>query len=247
MRRKTIRGAWLLAACMALAPAVAKGQSTGPDYAPADPQLPVPLGSTRPEDGGLFLTAEFTYFRWNNPLQNQPIAMRGFLVTDNSLASVGIPSGTFLGSGTPALNVNNLTGQDSYQPGFLVGGGWKFGDGSAVSFSYMRLTEASYRAAATGAAPDGLGSGSNSADSFLYAPVYNFPPQLAGAANKIFIPAFPLLAATGINPTPINSVSSQFAFGTWNGASIMSESYLMRFQQWDITYRKPVYETDDLH
>src|SRR4051812_20650331 len=52
MRGKTIRGAWLLAFGLALA--LAPGQTRAQDatgYAPADPQIPLPLGSTRPEDG----------------------------------------------------------------------------------------------------------------------------------------------------------------------------------------------------
>src|ERR1700722_2039031 len=109
MRGKSFRGVWLLAAWMALAPAGVRGQNVGnpvPEYAPADPQLPIPLGSTRPEDGGLFLFSDFMYFRWNNPLRDQPVAVRGFQVSDNSVP--GFTVGEFVGSGTPALNVNQL-------------------------------------------------------------------------------------------------------------------------------------------
>jgi hypothetical protein len=233
-------------------------------YAPADPQLPVPLGSTRPEDGGFFTTAEFMYFRWNNPLHAQPVAVRGFQVSDAisapSLASILVgfpvnpvqfPPGTFLGSGDPALNVAQLTGNDSYQAGFRVGLGWKFGDGSAIYGSYFRLTEASYRAGATFARPGG-NHDPTLADTFLFSPVFNFPPQFAGADNKIFVPdqIAPLSVATGLASlfgigSVNNLVSPQFAFGAWNGASVMTLSYIQRFQEWELTYRQNICETED--
>jgi hypothetical protein len=260
MRGKTLRGACLLAAWLALAtagvmgqtgntvsdngmtwvplmpPLVVRGQTGNPvpEYAPADPQLPIPTGSTRPEDGGLYFTTEFMFFRWNNPLRDQLVAQRGFIVTDNSVP--GFAVGQQLGSGQAAMNVDQLTGQDSYQPGFRLGVGWKMNDGSAVSLSYFRLTEASYRAGATLAAP-GLLVGQDYADSFLFSNVYNFPPEFSGANNKV------LVLGAGLRNL-LGSVG-QFAFGAWNGASVMQESYLMRFQEWDLTYRQIVYETED--
>jgi hypothetical protein len=231
MRGKTFRGVCLLAAWLALATAGVRGQNTGnpvPEYAPPDHPLPIPTGSTRPEDGGLYLWAEFMFFRWNNPLRDQPVAYRGFMVSDNSIP--GFVPGEFIGSHILALDTNQLTGQDSYQPGFRIGAGWKLNDGSAVSFSYFRLTEASYRSAATLAAPTGVGL--TLADSFLFAPVVDFPPEFSGANNKVLVNVGP-------------QASPQFAFGAWNGASVMTQSYLMRFQEWDITYRQIVYETED--
>jgi hypothetical protein len=230
MRGKTFRGACLLATWLALATAGVRGQNTGnyvPEYAPPDHPVPIPTGSTRPEDGGLYLWSEFMFFRWNNPLRDQLVARRGFVVSDNSLP--GFTVGQILGSGVPALNVDQLTGQDSYQPGFRIGVGWKLNDGSAVSFSYFRLTEASYRSGATLAAPGGTGP--SLADSFLFSPVVDFPPEYAGANNKV-------LVNLG------TQVSPQFAFGAWNGASVMTQSYLMRFQEWDLAYRQIVYENE---
>src|SRR5262249_24220267 len=154
------------------------------EYAPPDHPLPIPTGSTRPEDGGLYLWSEFMFFRWNNPLRDQLVARRGFQVSDNSLP--GFTVGQILGSGGPALNVDQLTGQDSYHPGFRIGAGWKLNDGSAVSFSYFRLTEASYRSSATLAAPGGQ-LGAALADSFLFSPVFDFPPEFSGANNKVLV------------------------------------------------------------
>src|SRR4051794_38643684 len=104
MRGITIRGVgrrrfwgWgvglLLAACALSWPgaASAMGPATGsdvPDYAPAYPQLPLPLGSTRPEDGGPFVWTQFVSYRQTNPMRSQPIAIFGFFASDNSL---GVP------------------------------------------------------------------------------------------------------------------------------------------------------------
>src|SRR4051812_11936548 len=96
MRRKTFWGAGpVLAAWMALGPAGLRAQGPfnsdyapgAPGYAPAVPQLPVPLGSTRPEDGGLFLAAQGALYSTTNPLKSQPLAYRGFIVTDPNLVS----------------------------------------------------------------------------------------------------------------------------------------------------------------
>src|SRR5262245_21553388 len=106
MRRKTFWGAGVLAAWMALAPGGLRAQGPfnseiapgSPGYAPAMPQLPVPLGSTRPEDGGLFLSAEGILWRQTNPLRDQRIASFGFVVSDPNLLGPGTV-GQFVGSG----------------------------------------------------------------------------------------------------------------------------------------------------
>src|SRR5207247_2189485 len=108
------------------------------------------------------------------------------------------------------------------QPGYELGFGWKFSDGSALSLSYLFLSERSNRAVAT-VAPAGLRVGPDLSDSFLSSPVFNFPQDFAGPANKVF-------------GAPANA---QAVFGIWNGASIMTLSYIQRFQQWDMTYRIP--------
>ena len=106
MYRKSFRGAWLLVAWMALAPAVAWGQSGGPapSYAPASPGLTswLPLGSTRPEDGGFFAFAQATYFKTDNPLKSQQVAVRGFVDKDGSVSVANIGNGRIgLIFGTP--------------------------------------------------------------------------------------------------------------------------------------------------
>src|SRR5262249_37948140 len=156
MRGKTFRAAWLSALLLAVMPLAVMGQTSTGDatgYAPADPQLPIPLGSTRPEDGGFFTWAEYTMFRQTNPLGNQTIAVRGFYVWDSSIP--GFNNGNFIGSRTEALNVNYLTSQEFYQPGFDLGVGWKFKDGSALTLDFLYLASNNFRAAATLAARNG--------------------------------------------------------------------------------------------
>lgn len=204
---------------------VVRGQSGAQSagYAPAHPQLPIPLGSTRPEDGGFYFAVQGAMYRQTLPLRNQPIAYRGFQTSDNSL---GVPTGTFIGSLRPALNVNNLDGQVAYQPGSQIDLGWKFRDGSALTLSWFYLSTAQYRAAATLVPP--LNSQRDDlADSFISAPVFNFPPEYSGPANKV----------TGGSAT--------VAYGIWNAASIMTIKFEQRFQQWELTYRYPIVDQED--
>jgi hypothetical protein len=275
MRGKTFRGAWLLAAWGALAvggvrgqapapppagesdppllsfpapslapnlasspaPSVVRGQSPGQSqpYAPADPQLPIPLGSNRPEDGGLYLAAEYMFFRWNNPTKDQVVAVRGFQASDTSL---GVPQGTFFGSGDVALHTAQLTGADSYEPGFRLTAGWHFGsDGSSLSVSYFYLADTKFTAAATLAAPGG-NYGNDLSNTFLYSGVYNFPPEYAGPNFKVGLFVSP---NTAITP----NASSQATYGVWNGASVMTLLQIMRFQEYEMTYRQPIFETEN--
>src|SRR5262249_55226443 len=50
-------------------------------------------------------------------------------------------NGAFFGSGATALDVHQLTGPNTYQPGFGVTLGWKFCDGFTLEFSWKHLTE----------------------------------------------------------------------------------------------------------
>jgi hypothetical protein len=149
---------------------------------------------------------------------------------ENFFGLFGVPfaaptSGTFLGSGAPALWADDAGGPGSYQPGFRLTGGWRFHDGSAIEVSWMSLVEARYSAVAT-LIPQGLNIGPLHTESFLFSPVFNFPNDFAGPAEKI---------ALG-NPYAV--------YGIWNGASVMSIDFLQRFSQYDIQGRCPIFETD---
>src|SRR5436190_17715688 len=91
MRRMTFRGAWWLVAWLALAPGVTNAQQ----YAPADPHLWLPLGSTRPEDGGFYVFANYVMFRQTNPLRSQPVAVRGLFAYQTGGTTILQRSGPF--------------------------------------------------------------------------------------------------------------------------------------------------------
>jgi major outer membrane protein len=230
MRRTSIWRAGLLTAAALLTPRLASAQ--GFDYAPADPVLPLPLYSTQPGLGGLYLYGDFVFFHQTNPLRQQEIGMRGFVDSDGSVTAR--PPGTFIGSAQNVLDVNQVRGPSTYEPGFRVGGGWKFEDGSAFSVDFIYIALARYSAAAT-SAPQNFQTGANGENTFLTAFVFNFPNQYSGPANK-----------TGFNPpNSTTQIGNNFAlYGIWNGASIMTLEFVQRAEGIDATYRVPVYETE---
>src|SRR5262249_31476045 len=136
-------------------PTVVRGQ----DYSPPDCVYPFPLYHNHPETGGLFAFSEFVLFRQTNPLRNQLIAVRGFRDIAGTIAGV---AGTFVGSGVEALNARDAGGPGTYQPGFKVGLGWRFEDGSSVEVSWMQLLKAQYFHVAT-VVPPTLNTGQNQA------------------------------------------------------------------------------------
>jgi hypothetical protein len=225
--RRTIWRAWLLTALTVLAPGVAAAQNVGLE----ETEVPLPLGHNRMEDGGLFFAGSYVMYRQTVPLKDQQIAVRGLIDTDGSITGDGIPGrgtvGAFLGPGTPALNVTDASGPQTYTPGFKVDLGWRFRDGSAVTVSWMYLANNLFNAAAT-LAPPNFSAGTNPlfSNTFLFAPVFNFPVEFAGPNNKIL------------------GGSQVAAFGIWNGASVMAIDFQQKTQQYEATYRVPFYESD---
>jgi hypothetical protein len=219
MRAKTIWRAALLTVILALTPGAAMAQfSLG--YAPSDPVVPLPYGSTHPEEG-VYTALEFLLFRQTNPLRNQVIANRGFFNVNDQNGS----SANFIGSDTVALDTNQVRGPGSFQPGFKVYLGYKFVDESTLSLSWMHLFQYRYSAVAT-AVPPNFNVGSLFQDSFLTAPVFNFPSDFAG---------------------PIGEQNGPFganAYGIWNGASLMTESFVQRTEAYDLIWRKPIVEEE---
>ncbi len=241
MRRMTVWRAVVLGALAVLMPGGAFGQgalqsqigggigtgvtgSGGVDYAPpANGNLWLPLYSTNPALGGLYLDGGFLYMEQSNPIKSQLVAVRGFVDVDGSVALRG--AGAFVGSRANALDTNQVTGPQSFQPGFTVGGGYRFSDGSVLSIDYWYFTTAFYHADAT-LVPQGLQIGQNQAESFLTAFVFNFPAQYAGPPFKVI---------TGL-PNAL--------YGIWNGASAMTESFRQLWWQLEATYRVPIYDTE---
>jgi hypothetical protein len=221
--------------------------SSGVDYAPpVNSDLPLPLYSTNPAAGGFFLDGGYVMWRQPNLLKDQLVAVRGFTLTDSTISTgltalsvVGLPNGTFEGDRTQALNVHQVSGPTTYQPGFHIGGGWRFGDGSALTFDWTYVAEAKYSATADGASSRPFQDfGPQLESSFLSSFVFNFPTQFAGPPGKIVIhnPAVPAI------PPFITAFGA--VYGIWNGAQTMTESFVQRTQQIEATYRMPFYQTE---
>jgi hypothetical protein len=257
-----------------------------------DPVFPLPLGHDRMETGGFYAAGQFLYWRQTNPIKDQVIATRGFVDFDGSVqAAISVINGTtpttanfvpglHFGSGVSALNSEQVSGQNSYKPGYSTTLGWRFSDGSAVEFRWRHLVETKLSAVAS-IVPPTLSAGATQADTFLFSPVFNFPNDFAGPINKIGVTG-PLGAASGsssasgnasivptqlilqtvtagTNTTSFNgaiistaSASSagsiivpQAAFGIWNGASIMSISFVQRYDDFDLVGRYPIFQDDN--
>jgi hypothetical protein len=234
MRAKSIWQAGLLAFVLAavtlLTPRSAQAQILG--YAPPDFAWPIPWGSTRPEDGGVYIGSDFLLWRQTVPLRNQVVATRGFYDINSQDAHIGQFGGaTFIGSGTVALDTNQVRGPGSYQPGFNIHIGYKFPDESTITFSWLYLFQQRYQAVAT-AVPPNFNFRGDFADTFLTAPVFNFPNDFAGLAEQ------QNSGITGPNGLPLAT------YGIWDGASLMTESFVQRTQMYDIIWRKPLFETE---
>lgn len=201
------------------------------DYSPPDLVVPLPVGHARMDDGGLYTWAEFLYFKQNNPLKEQIIANRGIVDADGSIArDLGLPQqfpGQFIGGAGAALRTSDIA-TTSFQPGYSIGLGWRFRSGLAVEFGWWHLVENKYSGGAS-IEPFGFNSvGIQTSDTFLTAPVFNFPVDFSGPDRKLLVG----------NPGA--------AFGIWDAASVMTISFVQRFDQWEFTGRIPVYDNDDV-
>ena len=240
MRIKSVWGAGVLAALAALtvlAPGKTLAQESWPQggfatgYSPPAVQLPYPLYSTHPENGGLFVAGSYIMYNQTNPLrgQSQPIAYRGFVATDDTVLDSPGTAGTFVGNRNVALNSIQVGGPYTFEPGFQLEIGWKFGDGSALTASFWYITDAQYSAAATLAAPNYQYTSSQQ-QTYLTSFVYNFPADFAGAPDKV---------------TNASGTAGPYSvYGIWNGASTMTISLRQFAEQFFMTYRKPFFETE---
>ncbi len=192
-------------------------------------QMPVPvifngpLGHIPYDGPGLYTGFEFLYWGTNQPLRSQTVAIRGF--RDIGGGITGTP-GTFVGSGNQALNTEMLTGSKTFQPGWDAFIGWRFQGGVAVEIGWRHLVEARYHATAAVLPPD-LITGPQFEETFLFAPVSNFPSQWAGAARNV------------------NQGFAGDTFGIWNAASFMQIEYTQRFDTYEIKARIPYWQTAD--
>src|SRR5262245_30308977 len=181
----------------------------------------LPLGHYRMEEGGFWIAGDFVYWREPNPMLSQQVAVRGFRDLDGSIT--GRP-GSFVGSGTEALNTNQVSGPGTFTGGLHLMAGWRLENGMVLEASWMHLNVVRYTAQAT-LIPPGFFVGPHLADTFLFSPVFNFPIEFAGEPQNV----------QGGNPGA--------TFGIWNAAGIEQITFLQRYEQIDMTLHVPVWST----
>src|SRR5437899_459506 len=202
MRQRFIREALLAAAAVVLGANTGRAQLPADDESPSpfyqlpltvraqapantgfdpplnsDPTIPIPTGKAG--DAGFYTSAEFMFLTQTRAMGYQIIAFRG--IVDSTGRITGLP-GMYIGSGQPALTTREL-GRTTYQPGFRVGLGYRFEDGTQLYLDYLQLFDAHYSAGATLATPFAR-SRPDLTDTFLTAGVFNFSPKFAGPGVK---------------------------------------------------------------
>ena len=247
---------WIAASLTGLLPTAGRAEEIGM----ADPILPLPLYHNKPDnfgtDGGLFFSTSFVAYKQTNPISQQGVAYRGFtdvtgtasvpytydpVTGQTTNAPVAPFVGHFYGSGTEALNTESVSGPGTLQPGIKVEAGWRFGDRVTVTASWMWLADATYTSSASNI-PAGLQIGSNYADSYLSAPVYNFYPEYAGPNEDLY-------NSNGASiPNPVQNgveAAKGAGYGIWNAAEVFTQSFTQRAQFADLLCRVPVFENEN--
>jgi hypothetical protein len=191
--------------------------------------VPWPFGRPRYDQGGFYFGAEVLWWKQTNTMGNQPVAYRGFQDDDGTIgASTGLTAGqagVWIGSQSEALNVNQVSGPTNYQPGMKISLGYRWADGIAFEINWVHIINVDYSATAGLLPPQSVGSLEQ--NTFVTAPVYNFNFLYNGPGNT-----------TGLgSPTAM--------LGIWDGASNMTESFIQRFDQVELTMRIPIMDSDD--
>ncbi len=231
MRNRTVWLALLVTAGLALAPRAARAQQpdTGGEVPPPPVLIPTPLGHPRYEEGGLYLAGQFKFFQQTNTMGEQLIASHGFIDRDASIGNalgIGGTPGQFIGDHSPALDTEQLGGPSTFTPGYEFTLGWRFRSGIAIEFNWLHLVDARY--SATASFQPGTGPGEFQENTFVTAPVFNYPTNYFGPANQVGIGN---LGATS---------------GIWNASNLMTIDFVQRFDMWEINVRYPLTQSDCL-
>ena len=88
------------------------------------------------------------------------------------------------GNDEVALDTNQVRGPGSYQPSYKLDVGYKFSDGSVVTFGWMHMFQIRYAAVAT-SLPHNFAVGGDFANSFVTAPVFNFPHAQGSCGSQM--------------------------------------------------------------
>lgn len=195
-----------------------------------------PLGNSGKQ--GPFVYADGLYYSQNWTLGKQLVAWRGLV--DSTGVITGAP-GTFIGSGVRALSTDQFGRSGSFSPGFKLGAGWKFDDGSTITASFSHIPGQQLSAGATLATPFGR-SNADLSDTFLTSGVFNFPPQFVGPDRRTTLEGTTVGAIPGISPGRV--VPDRAFNGVWDGASNMVISYKRWYDDAEIGGRVPLFESN---
>jgi Legionella pneumophila major outer membrane protein precursor len=238
MRYRWILTGLMVAAGLLTGPATGRVQAQPLNSEPWElsgndhPKIWAPIGTYQHDGSGIYTAAEFILFHQPRPIGNQPIAVRGFVDSAGLLA--GTP-GAFLGSGEVALTTEGL-GRTGWSPGCRLTLGYRFENGCNFSISWLHLFDTKYSGGAGIQGPNFQNQGFNLENSFLFAPVFNFSPEFTGPVAR---------NTTGGDITVNGFIVFGALNGIWNGASDMTMVFTQRFDNWDLTGRFPVFETEN--
>jgi hypothetical protein len=262
----------LLVGGLLLTPATVRAQNIGHgDPTPAW-EFPLPLMLDTKEDG-FYLAAEAIYWKLNNPLHKQVLAVRG-IFDESGLISGRGPlvtitdangnfltrlfrdpgrAGQFLGSGEIALVADDV-GTENYQPGWRLTFGYRFQNDLAVEGVYWKMMDAEHIASA-GILPPSINVGNDFATSFLSAPFFNYPTDFAGAERDVVSNVIPPPAPPAGQQPPLNAVQTADvtlfrgivvpAFGITNAAEMMSLEFKQEMWSAELNFRLPVTQTEN--
>lgn len=207
-------------------PYTARGQMDYDAGIPGRPEIIAPIPTGNPGGNGFYAFSEFVFLTQTFALGNQTIAVRGLI--DSSGVVTGLP-GTLIGSGAPALTTDQF-GRRSFEPGWNIGLGYKFDNGVSVYGQFMQVLRQHYSAGAS-LVPPYFRTTPGLEDTFLTAPVFNFPPDYAGPPTKTNLD---LIGANGGNNF----------YGIWNGASVMTIDFYQQFTAGELGARIPLFQTE---
>jgi len=236
--------ACLMLGGLLLTPATVRAQSPNPGNPVWEFPLPTMWGY---KDTGFYFAGEALFWRMDNPIKNQVIAVRGFV--DEAGQATGIP-GQFVGSGEVALDTSDI-GSDKFEPGYRFTLGYRFTNNWAIEAVYWRLSEFRHTANA-GIMPRTFNVGADFGNSFLFSPFFNFSPIFAGPIRDIVSAVLPpdLLIddagnIIGVDPDDLFHGGKVIpAFGIWNAADDMTLDFIQRVQNFEINVRVPVVQTE---
>jgi hypothetical protein len=190
-------------------------------------------------------------------------ALNVILFNDLNNQNIPVVPGKQIGSGDIALRTDQVTGPNSYQPGIGLTLGWRLQGGGSVEFAWRHVQDTRLSAVASVLGPT-LSTGYTGVETLLTSPVFNFPPDFAGPQNKVNITTgngiVPLIfvrnldlttgLVTGLRQNLLAGQTSNVLvvpgdpYGIWNGAAIMTISFMQRWDDFNIIGRFPVYQDD---